>query len=69
MLCQKIIDASEAVAETARDLSSFRTLKISETDAIPRRLEILRNEVAFLDKREREAQEIYRARKEELGSL
>jgi len=66
MLRQKIIDASEAVAETTRDLSSFRTLKISETDAIPRRLEILRNEVAFLDKREREAQETYRTRKEEL---
>lgn len=69
MLCQKLIEASEAIAETRRDLEGFRTLKISEAVALPNRLEALRKEVAFLDKREREAQEVYRARKEELESL
>jgi pre-mRNA-splicing factor CDC5/CEF1 len=69
MLCQKLIEASEAIAETRRDLEGFRTLKISEAAALPKRLEGLRKEVAFLDKREREAQEVYRTRKEELESL
>lgn len=69
LLSQKITQASEAIAETKRDLESFRTLRISEADAVPRRLEAIRSEVAFLDGREREAQEIYRARREELESL
>lgn len=69
LLSQKISQASDAIAETKRDLESFRTLRISEADAIPRRLETIRSEVAFLDGREREAQEIYRARREELEGL
>ncbi|PWW72344.1 hypothetical protein C7212DRAFT_302190 [Tuber magnatum] len=69
MLCQKLIEASEAIAETRRDLEGFRALKISETVALPKRLEGLRREVAFLNRKEREAQEVYRARKEELESL
>ncbi|RPB01087.1 hypothetical protein L873DRAFT_1788686 [Choiromyces venosus 120613-1] len=69
MLRQKIIEASEAIAETRRDLEGFRTLKISESVALPKRLEGLKKEVEFLDRREREAQEVYRARKEELESL
>lgn len=69
LLTQKIIQASQAISETKQDLESFRTLRISESDAIPRRLEGIRAEVAFLDKREREAQDIYRARREELGAL
>ncbi|KAG0643661.1 pre-mRNA splicing factor component-domain-containing protein [Tuber brumale] len=69
MLCQKLIEASEAIAETRRDLEGFRALKMSETTALPKRLEGLRKEVAFLDRREREAQEVYRTRKEELESL
>lgn len=69
LLSQKITQASDAIAETKRDLESFRTLRISEADAVPRRLEAIRGEVAFLDRREREAQEIYRARREELEDL
>lgn len=69
LLSQKIIQASEAISETKQDLESFRTLRISEVDAIPRRLEAIRSEVAFLDKREREAQEVYRARRDELEAL
>lgn len=55
--------------ETKRELESFRTLRISEADAIPRRLDAIRREVAFLDGREREAQEVYRSRREELEGL
>ncbi|KAL7267288.1 Pre-mRNA-splicing factor cef1 [Rhizina undulata] len=69
MLSEKIVQAAESIAEAKRDLESFKTLQISETDAIPRRLDGLRSEVEFLDKREREAQEIYRRRKEELDEL
>jgi len=36
---------------------------------LPRRLEQLREEVAFVRGREREAQEVYRARREELEGL
>jgi pre-mRNA-splicing factor CDC5/CEF1 len=41
-------------------------LQISEEAAIQRRLEGLRDEVNFVSKREREAQEVYRGRLEEL---
>lgn len=66
LLIKKILEASEAIKQTQIDLSSFRTLQISETEAVPRRLESLRREVAFVEERERAAQEVYRRRKEEL---
>jgi pre-mRNA-splicing factor CDC5/CEF1 len=50
-------------------LDTFRTLQIGEEAAIPRRLESLRGEVEFVNRREREAQELYRARRDELESL
>ena len=68
-LRQKITEASEALAKASISLDSFRTLQISEEAAISRRLEGLREEVGFVSKREREAQDLYRARKEELTSL
>ena len=69
MLRQKITEASVALDKATRSLDSFRTLQISEEAAISRRLEGLRAEVEFVSKREREAQDLYRARKEELTSL
>ena len=66
-LIQKIVEASEAIVQTQIELDGFRTLHISEQDAIPRRLEGLRREVEFVEKREREAQEVYRRMKEELA--
>ncbi|KAF8850929.1 hypothetical protein BDZ45DRAFT_632391 [Acephala macrosclerotiorum] len=69
MLRQKISEASEALGKATISLDSFRTLQISEEAAISRRLESLRAEVGFVSKREREAQDLYRARKEELMSL
>ena len=69
MLRQKIAEASEALTKATYSLDAFRTLQISEEAAISRRLEGLREEVGFVAKREREAQDLYRARKEELLSL
>ncbi|PVH82110.1 hypothetical protein DL98DRAFT_514178 [Cadophora sp. DSE1049] len=68
-LRQKIGEASEALDKANQSLDSFRTLQISEEAAISRRLEALRAEVGFVAKREREAQDLYRVRKEELVSL
>lgn len=66
LLIKKILEASEAIKQTQIDLSSFRTLQISETEAIPRRLGSLRTEATFVERRERDAQEVYRKRKEEI---
>lgn len=69
MLRQKIVEAHEALEKATFSLDSFRTLQISEEAAIQRRLEGLREEVGFVSKREREAQDLYRLRMEELNSL
>ena len=69
LLRQKIIDASKALEKTKMDLDSARTMMYSEQSAISRRGESLRGEVNFVARREREAQELYRARKEELDDL
>lgn len=69
VLRQKIVDASEALDEAKTELDSARTLQISEEAAIARRLEGLRDEVVFVSRREREAQDLYRVRKDELNSL
>ncbi|KAK6512061.1 Pre-mRNA-splicing factor cef1 [Arthrobotrys musiformis] len=69
VLVQKIGEAYGAVLDAKNKLDSFRTLAISEEDAIPRRLDALRSEVEFVQKREMEAQMIYKARKEELDGL
>lgn len=69
MLRQKIGEASEALGKATRSLDSFKTLQISEEAAISRRLDGLRSEVEFVSRREREAQDLYRTRKEELNGL
>ena len=68
-LRQKINEAADALEKATIKLDSFRNLQVAEEAAIPRRLETLRDEVSFVSKREREAQELYRARKEELDGL
>jgi pre-mRNA-splicing factor CDC5/CEF1 len=65
----KIVEASSALENSKDELNAFQTLQISEESAISRRLEKLRDDVAFVLKREREAQETYRIRKEELDEL
>ncbi|KAF2842226.1 hypothetical protein M501DRAFT_1013580 [Patellaria atrata CBS 101060] len=68
-LRQKLSEASEALEKAKMELDTARTAQIAEEGAIPVRLESLRDEVAFISRREREAQELYRSRKEELDSL
>jgi pre-mRNA-splicing factor CDC5/CEF1 len=69
VLRQKVVEAGEALAKANVSLDTFRTLQIAEEAVIPRRLEGLRSEVSVISKREREAQELYRSRKEELDGL
>lgn len=66
MLRKKIGEAAEALDKARNALEGFRTLSVSEEVAIGRRLASLRDEVSFLSRREREAQELYRKNREEL---
>ena len=67
-LRQKIAEAYPALENEKITLDSIQTLQIAEEAALPRRLESLQEEVAFVKKREREAQELYRLRREELDA-
>jgi pre-mRNA-splicing factor CDC5/CEF1 len=69
LLRKKIEDAAEALDNSQISLETVRTQVGSEDLAIAARLEKLRGEVTLVSMREREAQEVYRARKEELDSL
>ncbi|KAI9827255.1 MAG: Pre-mRNA-splicing factor cef1 [Thelocarpon impressellum] len=68
-LRQKIVEAVEALETATIALDTFRTLQLAEEAAVPSRLETLRAEVEFVARREREAQELYRARREELDEV
>ena len=68
-LRSKILEAADALEKATVELDSTRTMQIGEEAAIPRRLEALRDEVAFVSRREREAQDLYRRRKDELEEL
>lgn len=65
----KIVEASEALEKARFELDAFRTLQLGEESGIGKRLEGLRDEVTFVTRREREAQELYKSRMEELESL
>ncbi|KAL9945822.1 hypothetical protein ACHAQF_004162 [Verticillium nonalfalfae] len=69
LLREKINGAHEALEKANNALNGFKTLAISEEVAISRRLEALREEVGFVSRREREAQEMYRRTKDELDTL
>lgn len=69
MLRQKIVEASEALEKEKISLDTFRTLQIAEEAALPRRLEGLREEFMFVQKRERELQDMYRSKREELENM
>lgn len=69
MLKDKIGEAADALDKARVALSGFGTLSVSEDAAIDRRLGALRDEVAFVSRREREAQENYRLAKTELDGL
>jgi pre-mRNA-splicing factor CDC5/CEF1 len=69
LLRTKIGDAFGALEKGRAELISARTMQYDEQTAISRRLESLRDEVSFVSRREREAQELYRTRKDELSGL
>lgn len=69
MLREKIAQAHAALERQRVDLDSQRSMLYAEQTAIGRRLESLRNEVSFVTRREREAQELYRSRRDELDGL
>lgn len=69
MLRNKIVEASEALIDERIKLDSLQTLQIAEEAALPRRLGSLQEEVASVKKREKEAQDQYRLRVEELASM
>ncbi|KAJ5286741.1 Pre-mRNA-splicing factor cef1 [Penicillium angulare] len=68
-LRSKILEASSALPKAQDDLESFRNLQISEEAAVSARLEKFREDVSFIMRREREAQELYKSRKDELDEL
>ncbi|KAJ5972490.1 uncharacterized protein N7479_002408 [Penicillium vulpinum] len=68
-LRSKIVEADAAFQTATNELDAFRTLQISEESAMPRRLERLREAVSFVLRREREAQDLYKKRKDELDEL
>ena len=68
-LKQKIATVYSQIEEQRAQLEAFRALQIGEEGALARRLEMLRDEVNFVSRREREAQEDYRAARDELREL
>lgn len=69
MLRKKIVDSTAELEKATNALNAFKILANSEEMAVRNRLAALREEVGFISKREREAQELYRRNKEELGAL
>lgn len=69
MLHKKMGEAHTALGKAQAALNGFEILAKSESQALSRRLAGLRDEVAFTSRREREAQELYRANREELLAL
>lgn len=68
-LKKKIAETADALVKAQNARTGLRILAASEEAAIKNRLSALREEVAFISRREREAQELYRANKEELDAL
>lgn len=69
VLRQKISEAADFLARTSLELDTSRTAQQAEEAAINDRLDRLREELGLVSRREREAQEEYRARRYELDAL
>jgi pre-mRNA-splicing factor CDC5/CEF1 len=65
----KINEAAEFLEKTTLDTSTARTAHVAEDATLLGRLDGLREEVIYVRKREREAQEVYRQRRAELEAL
>ena len=68
-LRQKIVSIAGELEHLRVDVEVKRLAQVGEEASIGERLEGLREEVSLVRRREREAQEEYRARKEELDGL
>ncbi|KAI1615115.1 pre-mRNA-splicing factor cef1 [Exophiala viscosa] len=68
-LVQKIGTVYKQIEEQRAQLEGFKSLQIAEEGALAKRLESLRDEVNLVSRREREAQEDYRATRDELREL
>ncbi|KAL9098306.1 MAG: hypothetical protein Q9163_006017 [Psora crenata] len=68
-LRQRMVEASEALEDEKIKLNTFRNMQVAEGAALAGRIEALRSEVEFVRRRERDAQQIYRERVEELEAL
>lgn len=69
LLREKMVGAADALEKAKNAMAGFKTLAISEDVAIDRRLAALREEVMFVTRREREAQDEYRKVRDELSAL
>lgn len=69
VLRTKTGEALEALEKARNALSGFQALSISEEIAARSRLDALREEVAFVSRREREAQDLYKETREELETV
>ena len=69
LLKKKIGEAADVLESLSFELETSRTAQIVEEATISRRLESLRDGLSLVTRREREAQELYRARKDELDTL
>ncbi|KAM0810507.1 putative Pre-mRNA-splicing factor cef-1 [Seiridium cardinale] len=69
VLRQKTGEAVEALEKARYALGGFEALSISEEIAAKSRLNALREEVAFVSRREREAQGLYKETREELDAV
>ncbi|KAG5513862.1 hypothetical protein PMAC_000484 [Pneumocystis sp. 'macacae'] len=59
IISKKIYDSIEAISLAKQELCCFQNLNISEKNALPKRLNSLRNDLQFLKKRESEEQAKY----------
>jgi pre-mRNA-splicing factor CDC5/CEF1 len=68
-LRKRIEDAAKMLEETKVQAETARYAQVAEEAGMRERMESLRDEVGVVSRREREAQETYRMRREELESL
>ena len=69
MLRQKITNTADEIAKLKVQAGVAYVAQAAEEAETASRLEKLREEVSFISRRERQAQELYRARKDELDGL
>ena len=69
MLRSKIVEANEVLEKTSTEGIVYEGVQRREEQALSERLERLREGVSLVSKREREAQDAFRAAKEELRAL